>query len=43
MLGEVPSLACGLIAYSWIAVALVAGGRRETAAVGEPRNAEPVS
>jgi hypothetical protein len=41
-LSEVPSLVCGLIAYSWIAVALVAGGRRETAAAGEPRNAVPV-
>ena len=30
-LGELPSLVCGLVAYSWIAVALVAGGRRPAA------------
>jgi hypothetical protein len=28
-LGEVPSLVCGLVAYSWIAVALVTGPRAE--------------
>jgi hypothetical protein len=28
-LGEVPSLVCGLVAHSWIAVALVAGPRRQ--------------
>jgi len=30
-LGEVPSLVCGLVAYSWIAVALVNGRRGEAA------------
>lgn len=42
-LGEVPSLVCGLIAYTWIAVALIGSGRREAAAVGEQRTAVPVS
>lgn len=28
-LGEVPSLVCGLVAYSWIALALFSGPRRE--------------
>ena len=32
-LGEVPSLVCGLVAYGWIAVALVSAGRREAAAL----------
>jgi len=31
-LGEVPSLVCGLVAYAWVAVALVTAGRREAAA-----------
>jgi hypothetical protein len=30
-LGEVPSLVCGLVAWSWIAVTLVPGPRREAA------------
>ena len=33
-LGEVPSLVCGLVAYAWIAVALISAGRRATAAAG---------
>jgi hypothetical protein len=33
-LGEVPALVCGLVAYTWIAVALVSVGRREAAAAG---------
>jgi len=33
-LGEVPSLVCGLVAYGWIAVALVRGGHRDAAAAG---------
>lgn len=32
--GEVPSLVCGLVAYGWIAVALVTTGRRDVAAAG---------
>jgi hypothetical protein len=31
-LGEVPSLVAGLVAYTWIALAIVTGTRRETAA-----------
>lgn len=43
-LGEVPSLVAGLVAYSWIAVSLVTGRRREAAAAGTPdRPAVPVS
>ena len=42
-LGEVPALVCGLVAYTWLAVALVASGRRDAAAVaGAPRNAVSV-
>lgn len=33
-LGEVPALVCGLVAYAWIAVALIATGRRDVAAAG---------
>lgn len=33
-LGELPSVVCGLVAYGWIAVALVTAGRREPAAAG---------
>ena len=35
-LGEVPSLVAGLVAYAWIAVALVTGGPRDTDGAGTP-------
>jgi hypothetical protein len=38
-LGEVPSLVAGLVAYAWIAVALVTGGRREGGAAETPDRA----
>jgi hypothetical protein len=38
-LGEVPSLVAGLVAYAWVAVALVRTGRRQPAAAGAPDRA----
>ena len=39
-LGEVPSLVCGLVAYTWIAVALVTSRRRDAAAEATSDRAE---
>lgn len=43
-LGEVASFVVGLVAYSWIAIAMVSAGRREAAAVASTdQTAVPVS
>lgn len=42
-LGEVPALVCGLVAFAWIAVALLTTGRREAPAASSDRAAVTVS
>ncbi len=42
-MGEVPALVAGLVAYTWIAVAMLTAARRDTAGVDRvPRDAVPV-